>query len=217
MDADDIFSNLKDAVRTHGAKSVQSHYVSKRERALDLGKQDEADFWEERRRSVRSYVARRRFRYNVLSFSVGAALALLPTGYVWLEGQDPFSTTLTFAVITAVLYMVIRFIDRLLAWIAGWMLLAAIVILGWEGYIWLRKAEWLGLSVADGFAWIGITPSFVTIEGWVGISRIVNDIFVWFLDSPLPAGCIYLGMLFFIIAEIIENFDVPKLKEEEDI
>ncbi len=215
MGIDDEFPSLKDAVRTYGAKSVQSRYERRREQALDSGDQDEADLWEARRQSVGIYVARRRFRYNLFSFSAGAVLALLPTGYLWLEGQEVVSTTLTFVILTVILYLAIRFIDRLANLVAGVFFLSAIGVLGWEVYLWLREAQWPELSVGDALAWIGITPSFVSIEGWVGVSKIVNAIYIWLLEHSLPAGCLYMGFIFGFIAIFIANFDVPKMEEEE--
>ena len=215
MGIDDEFPSLKDAVREHGAEWVRSQYERRRERALDVGDEDEADLWEARRESVGIYVARRRFRYNLFSFSAGAVLALLPTGYVWLEGQDVGFTTLIFVILTVVLYLAIRFIDRLVSWVAGVFILSAIGVLGWEVYIWLREAQWPGLSVGDAFAWIGITPSFVSIEGWVGVSKIINAIYIWLFEHSLPAGCLYMSVIFGLIAVFTEYFDVPKMEEEE--
>ena len=215
MGIDDEFPSLKNAVRTYGAKFVQSHYERRREQALDSGDQDEADLWEARRQSVGIYVARRRFKYNLFSFSAGAVLALLPTGYLWLEEQEVVYTALIFVMLTVILYLAIRFIDRLANLVAGVFILSAIGVLGWEVYLWLREAQWPGLSVGDALAWIGITPSFVSIEGWVGVSQIVNAIYIWLLEHSLPAGCLYMSLIFGFIAIIINNFDVPKMEEEE--
>ena len=88
MGIDDKYSDLKEAVRMHGAGWVQRHYLGERERALDRGNQDEADHWETRRQSVSVYVKRRRLIFNLFSLSAGALFALLPTGYAWLEEQD---------------------------------------------------------------------------------------------------------------------------------
>ena len=217
MEIDDEYLNLKDAVRTYGAKWVQGHYERKREQALDRDDQDEADRWEARRQSVGIYVTGRRFRFNVFSFSTGAVFALFPTGYIWLEGQEIISTTLTFVILTAIFYLAIRFIDKIVNWAAGVLLLSAIGFLGWEVYIWLREAQWPGFSVGGAFAWIGIKPSFVSIEGWVGISKIANAIYIWIFELSLPVGFLFLGFVCLFIGILIEILDIPKMEEEEEI
>lgn len=217
MAIDDEFPRLKDEVRAHGAKWVHNYCERRREQALDLGDQDKANLWEARRQSVGKYVAHRRFRYNLFSFSAGAVLALVPTGYVWLEGQEVVFTAFTFLILTMILYLAIRFVDKLVHWVAGVFFLSAIGILGWEVYIWLREAQWPEFSVGDALAWIGITPSFVSIEGWVGVSKIVNAIYIWLLEHSLPAGCFYMSVIFGVVAILIEYFDVPRMEEEEEI
>jgi hypothetical protein len=112
MGFDDEFLDLKHAIRTYGPIMVHGRYVRKREDALDRGDQDEADHWEVRRQSVGMYIDRRRFRYNVFSFSVGAVLALLPTGYVWIELQLFIYAIPTFLIFTVILYLAVRFITN---------------------------------------------------------------------------------------------------------
>lgn len=217
MNIDDKYMNLNDEVRMCGPKSVRRRCAIEREQALDRGDQDEADIWEARRQSVGVYVTRRRFKYNFFSSMAGAVLALFPTGYIWLDGQDVVSTILTFLIITAILYAAIRNIDRLVNWAAGVLMSSAIGFLGWESYIWLREARWPGFSVGDAFAWGGITPSFISIENWLGVSKTINAIYIWIFKLSLPAACIFIGSIFLSIAIIFEFFDVPKWEEEEDI
>ena len=215
MGFDDEYLNLKFAIRTHGPKWVHGHYVRKREEALDLGDKDEADHWEVRRQSVGMYIDRRRFRYNIFSFSVGAILALLPTGYVWIELQEFVFAIFTFMIITVILFLAVRFITNFVAWVAGAFVWVALGSLGWQVYAWLREAHWPGLSVGDAFVWVGLRPSFVAIEGWVGVSEIVNAAYRWIFDLSLPVVCLILAMIFGIILLSMENLDIPKAKESE--
>ena len=141
MGFDDEYLNLKYAIRTHGPKWVHGHYVRKREEALDRGDKDEADHWEARRQSVGIYIDRRRFRYNIFSFSVGAVLALLPTGYVWIELQEFVYAIPTFMIITVILYLAIRFITNFVAWASGAFLWVAFGSLGWQVYAWLPTSK----------------------------------------------------------------------------
>ena len=217
MDIDDKYMKFNDEVRMWGPKAVRKRYAIKREQALDRGDQDEADLWEARWQSVGIYVTRRRFKYNLFSSIAGAMLALFPTGYIWLEGQDIVFTTFTFLIITAILYAAIRNIDKLVHWVAGVLMSSAIGFLGWEAYIWLPEARWPGFRVGDALEWSGITPSFVSIENWVGISKIINAIYIWIFELSLPAACVIIGSIFLCIAIIFEIFDVPKWEEEEEI
>ncbi len=215
MGFDDEFLDLKHAIRTYGPIMVHGRYVRKREDALDRGDQDEADHWEVRRQSVGMYIDRRRFRYNVFSFSVGAVLALLPTGYVWIELQELVYTIPTFLIFTFILYLAVRFVTNFVAWAAGAFLWVAFGSLGWQVYTWLREAHWPGLSVGDAFIWIGLRPSFVAIEGWVGVSEIVNAAYKWIFDLSLPVGCLILAMIFGMILLSMENLDIPKAEESD--
>ena len=95
--------------------------------------------------------------------------------------------------------------------------MAAIGSLGWQVYIWLREAYWPGYSVGDVFVWAGIQPSFVSIEGWVGVSTIVNAVYTWIFELSLPLGCLFLGIILSYIGIMLYSLDIPKLEEEEEI
>ena len=211
MGFDNKFLNLEYAIRTYGPKKVQGQYVRKREEALDRGDQDEADHWETRRQSVDLYVSRRRFRYNRFSFFTGSVLALLPTGYVWIQEQEAVSAIFTFIVLSILFYLAVRFFNDLVVWAAGALILSAFGSLGWQLYAWLQETQWPRLSVSDAFVWTGLRPSFVANEGWDGVSEILNAAYRWIFDLSLPLGCLILGMIFAaIFLYIEENLDLPK-------
>ena len=94
--------------------------------------------------------------------------------------------------------------------------LACIGVLLWEAFIWLREGHWLGLSVTDAFYWSGIyrIPASISIDGWVGVSRIINWPLNWFIERSLPTGCLFLSIAFGIVAIFTGRFDVPAETEE---
>jgi len=85
--------------------------------------------------------------------------------------------------------------------------------IGYKVYKWLREAEWPGLRVSDALAWIGITPSPISIEGWSGVSEIINAIIFWIFELSLPVGCLLMGFIFLVIALFVVNLDIPKTEE----
>ena len=215
MVLDEEYLSPNEAVHRYGTAFAKSIYERERERALDRDDQEEADCWEAKRQSIGAYVARRRLRYNLFSLSAGGVIALFPAVYVWVEGEGVAFAALTFIILTGILYATIRFIDRLFAWVGSLLELSAVGSLGWQLYIWLREARWPGLSVGDAFSWIGIKPSYVSVEGWVGVSKIVNASFMWIFELSLPLGCFFLGFVFIFIGGLMEIFDIPKMEEEE--
>jgi hypothetical protein len=80
---------------------------------------------------------------------IGAGLALIPSGFVWIQEQSLLSTLVAFVIVTVITYSIVRFIHKVISWVAGIAILAMLAILGWEAFIWLRDGNWPGFCVID--------------------------------------------------------------------
>ena len=170
-----------------------------------------------KRQEVGDYVKIRRRKYNILSLSIAVLISLIPSFYMWSEGTEIGNLVIMLLILTGVIYAAIRFVDRLVLWVACALELGAIGTLMWQVYVWLREGYWLGLSVEEALSWLGVKPSYLTVEGWVGVSKIVNATFMWVFDLALPMGCFLSGLIMAFIAGAMESLDIPKTEGEEEI
>jgi hypothetical protein len=83
------------------------------------------------------------------------------------------------------------------AQIFAWLLLAALAILGYEGYVWARFGWWETITVEQVFFYAGVDRPIVS---WVGVQQAID----WWLASGLSsnlfvASFLIPGLLVFLL------------------
>lgn len=211
----DPYPNLEEAVSTFGPEIVRSHYIGNRNRALERGLDDEAEHWERKWEAVATVVVRRRRKYIIVSVVVSVLMALALTSLDVIRWTSPWQGTFVFVLFSVVLYLVVRFIDRVLAFAAGALPLLAIIILGWQTFEWLQTGSWPTQKVRDVFLFLHFDPAPVRISGWVGLSDLLNSSILWVANLSLIGGCFYLWLLVLCIGYCAWNhWNIPRTSEE---
>ena len=82
-------------------------------------------------------------------------------------------------------------------WLLGSLgFLAAICLVAYQVYLWLKEGQWTSIPISSLFGPLGIDYYSVIDISWAGAQKIL----IWLLDLPLGVGLIALGFLAGVVA-----------------
>jgi len=92
-------------------------------------------------------------------------------------------------------------------------IIGAIVLVAYQGYIWLKSGVWVGLTVRDVLVKFGLIDASSTgaimIEGWTGLSKAVSWIATITLDASAIVGSLIIGIAILGFGELLIEVDKP--------
>lgn len=92
--------------------------------------------------------------------------------------------------------------------IVGLGFLAAVIVLGYQLFQWLKTGQWLQMSFYVLFSWLDLDLSAIANMKWQGVKKIL----IWILELPLSLMSIVLGG---VIAYLFRSTFEPESKKPE--
>ena len=186
--------SIEEAVKKWGLNYTRSHFARLRDRAGNVGKEEEAKSWEAKRREAEEVFRRMTRRYWVTVCALSLVVVLI-VAYPLGVYEDPWWVVLL-VILYGLTVLCLGNLQDIAWWCVTASILGAIGVVVWQSYLWLRLGVWPGFTVADGVSMVidSYSVPSVSIEGWLGVSDLVNGAIEWYLERSLGGGLFYLSL-----------------------
>ena len=186
--------SIEEAVKKWGLNYTRSHFARLRDRADNVGQKEEAKSWEAKRREAEEVFRRMTRRYWVTVCALSLVVVLI-VAYPLGVYEDPWWVVLL-VIFYGLTVLCLGNLQGISWWCVSALILGAIGVVVWQSYLWLRLGVWPGFTVADGVSMVidSYSVPSVSIEGWLGVSDLVNGAIEWYLERSLGGGLFYLSL-----------------------
>lgn len=200
--------SIEEAVRQWGLNYTRSHFARLRDRADNVGQEEEAKSWEAKRREAEETFRRmtRRYWATVCALSLVVVLIVAyPLGVYekpWWSTEKIPALFVFFVVLYGLTVLCLGNLQGIAWWCVTALIVGAIGVVVWQSYLWLRLGVWPGFTVADGVSMVidSYSVPSVSVEGWLGVSDLVNGAIEWYLERSLGGGLFYLSLPLMLVA-----------------